>query len=243
MVVRPSVAVARDHRERTVIASLPRLGFFLLSITVLAPMFSGASVASTYSCTAVDSKASVGVKDGESVSVVTDTSRKTCSFSVSGATVDQRAPVQDFVAALNTLLSGGFDRLSRGETRGLADLLVGPDQSRGGSDVERALNDYVSEISSCISSARQYSDTISFTSGPTSFERGDVSCKVLPVADSPVRSFGQVEVIASDPILQIGVQSGRQTYLVFLSFQLLERGKRGFRISPPPAGRYDRFRK
>ena len=64
----------------------------------------------TYSCTAVQDKASVGVSSGHSVSVTTGT--RTCNFSVDGASTDANAR-QAFLGAMNELLAGNLDNLSR----------------------------------------------------------------------------------------------------------------------------------
>jgi hypothetical protein len=183
--------------------------------------------ASTFSCTAVDNKASVGVKDGESVSITTG--KKTCSFSVGGASVDQKG-APDLLNALNALLAGNLDNLSRNDSGALAMLLVGPGGSQSDrTDIDNVVKPWVAEISKCISTSRSYSDKISFTSGPTSVEKDRLSCKVLPQAERPSKPFGQVEVLATDPVLQIGVEAGDKAYLVFIPYQLMQRGKAGFR--------------
>ena len=202
--------------------------FSMLAACILATGFPCSAKASTYNCTAVDNKASVGVKDSESVSITTG--KKTCSFSVSGATVDQKG-APDLLNALNSLLAGNFDNLSQNDAGALAMLLVGPGGSQSDrADIENVVKPYAADISKCISSTRNYSDKISFTSGPSSVEKDRLSCRVLPQGDKPSKPFGQVEVLATDPVLQLGVQAGDKTYLVFIPFQLMQRGKAGFKL-------------
>jgi len=202
--------------------------FATLAACLLAAGLPHSANASTYTCTAVDNKASVGVKDSESVSITTG--RKTCSFSVSGADVDHKG-APDLVNALNFILAGDLDNPSQNDAGALAVLLAGSGGSQSDrADIEQTIKPYVTEIGKCISSTRHYSDNISFTSGPTSIENERLSCIVLPRADKVSKPFGQVQVLATDAVLQFGVQAGDKTYLVFIPFQLMQRAKAGFRF-------------
>ncbi|PWE78705.1 hypothetical protein XF30_20100 [Bradyrhizobium sp. SUTN9-2] len=63
-----------------------------------------------------------------------------------------------------------------------------------------------------------------------------MSCKVIPQADRLVKSFGPVEVLATAPVFQLGVEAGDHKYLIFIPLRVLALGKGGFRFSVPRRG-------
>jgi hypothetical protein len=204
----------------------------VLALSLSMAEFTLGAHASTYSCTAVDNKAVLGAKDSDSVSITTG--KKTCSFSVNGASVDQKGVPPDFMNAINAFLGGQLDSLSQNSSAAgsLTFLLLGPNGSQSDrTQIEEALRPSLQDISKCISSARYYSDTISFTSGPSSVENDRLTCKFIsPSEKPPSKSFGPVEVTATDAVLRLGVKVGDQTHLIFLPSQLIQRGKAGFRF-------------
>jgi hypothetical protein len=205
--------------------------FSMLALSLLMVEFAPSAQASTYSCTAVDNKAVLGTKDSDSVSITTG--KKTCAFSINGASVDQKSAPPDFLNALNMLLAGQLDNFSQSSSEvALTLLLMGPNGSQSEkSQIENALRPSLQDIGKCIASARQYSDTISFTGGPSSVESNQLTCTFLPRTEKgPSKAFGPVEVIATDAILRLGVQVGDQTHLIFIPSQLIQRGKGGFRL-------------
>jgi hypothetical protein len=124
-----------------------------------------------------------------------------------------------------------YDNTPQSFSGDLAVLLLGKGGSLSDKEkIANAIQPSLSEMSKCISSNRSVAGKMIFNAGPASVESSLLSCNLLPQADKAAKSFGPVEVLATDAVLRIGVQAGDQTYLLFLPWQLLERGKKGFRF-------------
>jgi hypothetical protein len=203
----------------------------ILSALVLSLSFAfipSSTHASTFTCTAVDDKASVGAN--ETVSITTE--RKICRFSVGGASVDQSAPPPDFLNALNGLLAGQMDSSNNITEAMVANLLMGPGGSQASrSQIGNTVRPLLQDISRCIADARYNADRGFFNDSSSPFERDGVSCQTLSASSnrSPPRPIGFVQVAPTELMLRLAIQLRDQTYQIFIPARAILRGKAGFR--------------
>ncbi|MGO7661626.1 hypothetical protein ACC697_04010 [Rhizobium ruizarguesonis] len=179
----------------------------------------------TYTCSAVDRQASLGVSDRSAVSVTTG--NKTCSFSVDGSAVDGNARRQ-FLNAMNSLFGGGFDNSNPEAFKNL--LLAIPLARSQGSlhDFDNQFRSASSDLSDCIAGFRNGSSR--------SFDNQGISCETIDSSGSVGGFPVSVEWEGRGRVLVIGVElsSGYdrgQGALLFIPEELMLQGMLGFRYS------------
>ena len=184
--------------------SLACAAFLLLSVATN-------SHAATYECTAVDKKATVS--SDQSVSISSDSSSKTCSFSVNGASTGKQ-PL-DPRSVLQGLLQGHSVLSGNDRERALAALLMAasPGAVREidfGNKVRNQMND----IERCVNE---------FLRGgyPSISNYGALSCEVIRPGQRS-RTIG-ANVEADEPTLNIAFSDGRQVHQVFIPQSLRRR--------------------
>jgi len=204
-----------------------RKAFWLLCFHVLigSTSFAGDK---TYTCSAVDRQASLGVSDRSSVSVTTGD--KTCRFSVDGSAVDGNSR-RKFLEAMNSLFSGGLDYNSNTETFKNLLLAIPFSQSQGSSTyLDSMFLSAASGLSDCIAGFRNGSER--------SYDSQGISCETIETNTS-VSGF-PVNIQSENPgrVLVIGVElsggyDGGQGALLFIPEELMYLGMRGFRYPVP----------
>jgi hypothetical protein len=200
--------------------------FFLLAIL----MPEGVEAASkTYTCTAVDRKASVGADTARTVSVTTGD--KACFFSVDSASVDSKYQ-QAFVRGINELLAGKLDNLSKSSINkdALRQMLVPQsiDDFNLRVSFDNAFDMYLMDFGTCIRQFRagqqaSFSGQSNFVCGSATASNGDPLSRKHPVI---------VERDGAD-VLELGVVLNGKGYYLFVPNELLQRGKEGFQFRPP----------
>lgn len=209
---------------------LVRLFVLILFVASPAWIWSKAYADKTVHCDAVDKKASVGVANAVAVSLTTG--EKTCSFSISGASVDSRER-PEFIEGLNDLLAGDLDSLSRSSQK-LSSLrkLLFPGRSDDRNFIityENAVSNYYSDFGACIKEFRSGVGN-PFFSREIGFERNDASCRIAK--DSSSSSGGPVRVDGTDdPVLIMRVSlRDYGGHFVLIPGELIKRGQRGGRV-------------
>ena len=205
-----------------------RIGCLTMLILAIYALYSASAFATTYNCTAVDDKASLGISGG---SVAISTSRKRCNFSVNGASVDERrAPTSH--DELNSLLRGNFDSLSRTEVPLVLRLMTRPflgtvvDSFAAGA-FENDVSSHISDLGQCIRNGIDGSSN-------SNFDTQVLSCRVIVPPDqySPSKSFstGVLDVMFSERTLMIHTVFQQSDYYLFVPESLFEAGRRGFQF-------------
>ncbi|WP_143748296.1 hypothetical protein [Mesorhizobium carmichaelinearum] len=196
------------------------LSLALMSISMVQASNAGTT---TYSCSAVDKEAKLGIDASSSVSISESSSDKKCSFSVGGASID-KMEVPEFFDAVNEILSGKFDDLSISSPNKdkLMYALVSPFRhvdSSASPGFNNVISFRLSDFGSCISQYRN--------GGPSfgGFNEDNAFCKVFD-KDNKV-SIGGVEVDSNEPVLGIGVRLDGIFYMLFLNSHLFDRARLG----------------
>lgn len=183
----------------------------------------------TYTCTAVQDKAALGVSESRAVSI--STSGKVCNFSVDGASVSATGK-QAFFKGMNELLSGGLDSIGQGSQKEelLRHLLLGPFH---GMDVDQrmalkfrnAVNNELGSISSCIHSFTHRSGN-SFLSA----NAREAFCRVHSFSNTSQVVTTGVTISGTGAVLEVGVILNDAIYRVFIPQSLVASGRGGFRF-------------
>lgn len=187
---------------------------FLCSLLVGHHAFAG-----TYSCTAVDKKASVGVADSSSVSITTGD--KTCQFSVNGATVSSsKEAAAEFRQQLNRLFDKGLSSFGSSELPALQSLIMGPFKSGQAYVFENTVRSRANDFERCLSSRGQNGFDDSFSGS---------SCRAYGPGEAR-RGFHGIAVENDVPILVLSTRVSGQQYILVLPYPLLDAGQAGFRF-------------
>lgn len=178
---------------------------FLFGIFFLAGQ--SESIAATYECTAVDRKATVA--STQSVSVTSDTSGKTCSFSVNGASTGKQP--MDASSVLRSLIGGSPVFSGNDRVRALAILLgaaspggLAIDEMRLGNSVRNRMND----LESCVNEFRR--------GGDRSFEDNSNGLSCVVRGQGRRSQSAGATVTSDEPVLEISFRMDRQVHQVFL---------------------------
>jgi hypothetical protein len=183
----------------------------------------------TYSCTAVDKKAAVGVDSARSVSV--STGDRACFFSVDSAPVDSRYQ-QEFVRGINELIAGRLDNLSPSSNNREAIRQMLLPQSSDDFNLriafENAFNTNLMDFGNCI---RQ------FRAGqrPNPRVQQNLVCGTATGSNTDPMSRRHPVFVEGDgaDVLELGVVLNGKGYYLFVPNELLQRGIQGFQFRPP----------
>jgi hypothetical protein len=208
---------------------IPRriLGLVLLLANVLCEDAQAAS--NTYTCVAVDKKASVAADTARSVSITTGD--KTCYFSVDSAPVDSRHQ-PEFVKGINELLAGRLDNLSKSSPNkdALRQMLLpqSSDDSNLRIAFENAFDNDLSTFGTCISQFRAGQQ-------PTAGSQPNFICgRATGFSGDPFSLKHPVYVEGNGAdVLELGVVLSGRGYYLFVPNELLSRGKQGFQFRQP----------
>jgi hypothetical protein len=181
-------------------------------------MLSTSAGAKTYSCTAVDKKASLGVSDSASVSVTTGD--KTCQFSVDGSSVNGKTTAE-FRGLLNRVLDSRASALGKQDIEALQFLIMGPVFSGGSVSFRNSFGNVANDLGRCLQSRGQQS-VENHSSG--------LLCKMFRSDDLKRRSFSGVSVESNGSLLVISATIDRQTHLLFIPSTLFQLADGGFRF-------------
>lgn len=191
-----------------------------------------AAQSTTYTCTAVDKKALLGISSSASVSV--SSQDKTCTFSVDGESpTGKQSP--EFVNAMNQVLSGSINSSTLSPEM-FAALLVGPFLADGqassiSSSFRNSFGTSIRDVQECLRNFHQ-----NFDSSPTSgISRDNLVCRVLVRPPSggnvgTVSSFGAIEIQVSEPTLQLAIVFEQRSFSLFIPARLIAAGVRGYRL-------------
>lgn len=179
--------------------------------------------AKTYTCTAVDKKASLGVSDRSSVSVTSG--EKTCQFAVDGESVNAQRTA-DFRMQLNRVLDFrsigyGGGAFGSNDIEALQLLVMGPNYTDGSVRFRNSFGSRANDVSQCLQS-RGERDIEDRYSG--------ILCRAFRPEDFKRKAFGDVSVDSNVKILVLSVTMDRMTYTLFIPFPLLDAGELGFRF-------------